>query len=128
MRKIFGKKKIPGFKIEENMSHTEEGTWPGSAIWKSNNTPAGSTVSTFNEAEESVGWGGPEEIKKEIPWQPHLKLHRISLDKEKNIWYCSNTNGWYFTDETERLHGPFLSWSAAVRQLKAYIEHTYVGG
>ena len=127
MRKIFGKKKIPGFKIEENMSYTEKGTWPGSAIWKSNNTPAGSTVSTFNEAEDSVGWGGPEEIKKEIPWQPHLKLHKIQLDRVKNIWYCSNTNRWYFTDETERLHGPFLSWSAAVRQLEAHVEH-WIGG
>ena len=119
MRKIFGKKKIPGFKIEENMSYTE--------AWKSNNTPAGSTVSTFNEHEDSVGWGGPEEIKKEIPWQPHLKLHKIQLDRVKNIWYCSNTNRWYFTDETERLHGPFLSWSAAVRQLEAHVEH-WIGG
>ena len=93
-KKVFGKKKMPHFEsieIEENMSYTEEGTWPGSVVWKPNNTPAGSTVSTFNEYEDSYGWGGPNHIEKEVKVQDtnlkNLDFHEVIIDYRTHIYY-----------------------------------------
>ena len=136
-KKVFGKKKMPGFEsieIEENMSYTEygvdtereiaEGTWPGSAIWKSNNTPAGSTVSTFNEYEDSYGWGGPNHIEKEVKVQDtnleNLDFHEVIIDYRTHIYYSTVQNSWWYSDETQELVGPFKSYNEAAKELEAY--------
>ena len=155
-RKVFGKKKMPHFEsieIEENMSYTEygvdtereiaEGTWPGSAIWKPNNTPAGSTVSTFNEYEDSYGWGGPNHIEKEVKVQNKnlenveeprqlelfteygkkvLDFHEVIIDYRSHIYYSTVQNTWWFSDETSQLNGPFISYNIAAKNLEEYYD------
>ena len=138
-KKVFGKKKMPGFEsieIEENMSYTEygvdtereiaEGTWPGSAIWKPNNTPAGSTVSTFNEYEDSYGWGGPNHIEKEVKVQDtnleNLDFHEVIIDYRSHIYYSTVQNTWWFSDETSQLNGPFISYNIAAKNLEEYYD------
>ena len=136
-KKVFGKKKMPHFEsieIEENMSYTEygvdtereiaEGTWPGSAIWKPNNTPAGSSVSTFNEYEDRFGWGGPNHIEKEVKVQDtnleNLDFHEVIIDYRTHIYYSTVQNTWWYSDQTQELVGPFKSYNEAVKELEAY--------